>query len=86
MEKVNVDGTVLWVHNSGDCLPPCPIHAPSDHRLKDRPRHWRSDRRIMERICEHGVGHPDPDDFMISTGSDPGFHGCDGCCEERTTP
>jgi hypothetical protein len=30
----------------------------------------------MERICPHGVGHPDPDDvFATDT-----VHGCDGCC------
>lgn len=37
--------------------------------------HWRADRRIMERLCKHGIGHPDPDS------RDPdGTHGCDGCC------
>jgi hypothetical protein len=30
----------------------------------------------MERICDHGVGHPDPDEFM----ADVWVHGCDGCC------
>jgi hypothetical protein len=34
----------------------------------------------MERICEHGCGHPDPDDHRILTGEDDGIHGCDGCC------
>jgi hypothetical protein len=34
----------------------------------------------MERICEHGIGHPDPDDRRIRTGEDMGDHGCDGCC------
>jgi hypothetical protein len=43
----------------------------------------------MERICPHGVGHPDPDDlaYRISIakkmGKDTkylGIHGCDGCC------
>jgi hypothetical protein len=22
---------------------------------------WRGDTRVMERICPHGIGHPDPD-------------------------
>ena len=36
------------------------------------------DRRIMERICPHGVGHPDPDDVL----NQDRVHGCDGCCRE----
>lgn len=39
------------------------------------PQHWRGDRHLMERICPHGVGHPDPDDINPD-----GVHGCDGCC------
>jgi hypothetical protein len=34
----------------------------------------------MERICPHGVGHPDPDEYAIASGGDAGVHGCDGCC------
>lgn len=44
---------------------------------------WRSDRGIMERICEHGVGHPDPDQvsyFEYEGMSGQNIHGCDGCC------
>ena len=37
--------------------------------------HWRYDRNFMERICVHGVGHPDPD----GADADP-LHACDGCC------
>jgi hypothetical protein len=35
-----------------------------------------------ERICEHGVGHPDPDDvgYWAGRGYDITRHGCDGCC------
>lgn len=63
----------------------CCIHNPSDHPLKDAPMHWRSDRFMMERICPHGVGHPDPDGmaYARSQGSaDSGIHGCcaEGCC------
>jgi hypothetical protein len=31
--------------------------------MKDWHTHWRDDRKLMERICPHGVGHPDPDDL-----------------------
>lgn len=65
----------------------CPLHNPSNHALKDAPLNWRSDRGLMERVCEHGVGHPDPDDLAYKAtlrGSDEveyeGVHGCDGCC------
>jgi len=53
----------------------CTIHNPSEHHMRDWPQHWRADRGIMERICEHGIGHPDPDDTNLDT-----THGCDGCC------
>ena len=44
--------------------------------MRDWPQHFRDDRGIMERICPHGVGHPDPDDYLAGDG----MHGCDGCC------
>ena len=68
----------LHTHHAADCQPPCCIHAPSDHPLADAPLHWRHDRRIFERICAHGIGHPDPDDRARNRGD--GVHGCDGCC------
>lgn len=58
----------------------CTIHNRSNHSMRSFPQLWRSDRAIMERICEHGVGHPDPDEFRIIHGFDDSTHGCDGCC------
>lgn len=62
----------------------CAIHNhPSDHPLKDAPLYWRADRGILERICEHGVGHPDADSaaYLRSIGrSWENVHGCCGCC------
>lgn len=55
----------------------CSIHNPSDHHMRDWPQVWRSDRGIVERLCEHGVGHPDPDCIYAQKDS---VHGCDGCC------
>lgn len=40
---------------------PCVMHHPSDHSMREFKTHWRDDRGIMERICPHGIGHPDPD-------------------------
>lgn len=61
----------------------CAIHDhPSDHPLKDAPLNWREDRGILERICEHGIGHGDRDAVLYtrSVGGDSGSHACDGCC------
>jgi len=76
--------TLTNVHNRKLCEGQgCAIHHPSDHHMKDWPLNWRGDRRIMERICIHGVGHPDPDDqaYLHSIGrTGEGVHGCDLCC------
>jgi hypothetical protein len=75
---------MVYVHSRDECEGDhCPIHNPSDHPLKDAPTHWRGDRGIMERVCQHGVGHPDPDDIRVRRGWWEGIHGCDGCCEEN---
>lgn len=66
----------------------CCIHNPSDHPLRDAPMVIRMDKQaLVERTCEHGIGHPDPDSlayFIRETGDaaryDLGIHGCDGCC------
>lgn len=61
----------------------CVIHDPSDHHMRSWPLHWRDDRGIFERICRHGVGHPDPDQFGFweETGQEhQAVHGCDLCC------
>lgn len=78
MEKYTTGtGQVIYVHNKGDCKGEyCPIHNPSNHHMREWPTHWRSDRGMMERICPHGVGHPDPDDLSPDK-----THGCDGCCK-----
>lgn len=40
----------------------CPFHNPSDHHMKTWPLHVRYDRYgLTERVCSHGIGHPDPD-------------------------
>ena len=83
MERWTSDtGQMMWVHSWIVCCGPCPIHSPSKHPLVKASRHWRDDRRIMERICDHGIGHPDPDDEKIILRQDAGTHGCDGCCVE----
>jgi hypothetical protein len=69
------------VHPGEQCVGrPCTVHNPSNHHMRHMPQHWRSDRGIMERICEHGIGHPDPDEIDPDT-----VHGCCGvCCRPPT--
>lgn len=62
----------------------CWVHHPSDHHMRQWPVHLRDDYGFVtaERICPHGVGHPDPDDlaYQKSVGRDVSIHGCDDCC------
>jgi hypothetical protein len=79
---------VLNAHEEGECKGEfCSIHRPSDHVMVEFPLYWRGDRGLMERICPHGIGHPDPDDLAFKKANMPnyenyafGIHGCDGCC------
>lgn len=69
------------VHSDGACgRLHCTIHSPSNHAMTEFPQLWRVDRRIMERICPHGIGHPDPDEVRVFDRT----HGCDGCCVEES--
>lgn len=81
-------GQVVMVHKRDvDCADRCCIHNPSNHVMSSFPTHWRGDRGLMERICPHGVGHPDPDHIAhsrrahgITNAAVEAVHGCDGCC------
>ena len=97
MEKYTTGtGQHILVHDKADCKGEyCVIHNPSSHCMRDFPTHWRADRYLMERICPHGIGHPDPDDLAYKAvmfgNTDVGkrnlehevVHGCDGCCGEE---
>ena len=53
-------------------LKKCPnCNSEIDAPTSEPTKRMRFDRSFMERICVHGVGHPEGDDLM---------HGCDGCC------
>lgn len=80
---------VFGIHPETACANThCAIHNPSHHHMATWPQHWRDDRKLMERLCTHHVGHPDPDhiahlkrtfhstaDIAAAT-----THGCCGCC------
>lgn len=83
-------GQRIWTHDSDDCVGhACVIHSPSPHHMRGWATNYRRDAGYTERMCHHGVGHPDPDDMAFLTsvyekkGKDHnhlGIHGCDGCC------
>ena len=78
-EQLEHSDVKLQAHDKGMCLGKfCTIHNRSDHSMREFPQHWRGDRWIMERICTHGVGHPDPDSPWDEESSE-WIHGCDGC-------
>lgn len=78
------------IHSKTECAGrSCVIHNPSDHVMRSFRTHWRDDRFMVERICPHGIGHPDPDDLAYwqevgrdgaKRGGGLGVHGCCGCC------
>lgn len=80
------NGVITSVHSARLCADRvygCWMHDPRGHALDQAPVHWRDDRGIAERICDHGIGHPDPQDAAYNfheLGRDITGHGCDGCC------
>ena len=84
-------GDIIWVHErQPSCDHGCVVHAPTEHVMREFPTHWREDRALMERICSHGVGHPDPDHITfvrrtegIEAAVVEAVHGCCGCCREE---
>lgn len=67
---------------------PCPIHHPSDHHMAEWPTVVRHDKHcLVERICQHGVGHPDPDSLAWLAKGAPGLHTIpDGLFEVEARP
>ena len=78
--------TIHNIHEPETCTGSyCVIHNPSNHHMVGWQTHWRGDRQLMERICPHGIGHPDPDHMghlPASQRSIESIHGCCGCCRE----
>lgn len=88
-EWTDCTGRTYRVHKrTVDCdVNGCAIHNPSYHPLSDAKQFMREDKFwLIERICKHGVGHPDPDSagFIAKQLGDKSIwvHGCDGCCVE----
>jgi hypothetical protein len=82
MENTTLEhSTVVITHHDRDaCVGEfCTVHNRSNHRMRHFPQHFREDNGLMERICPHGIGHPDPDDPKVVR-PEWQVHGCDGCC------
>lgn len=82
-------GRKFWVHKrTVNCdVDGCAIHNPSYHPLSDAKQYMRADKSwLIERICEHGIGHPDPDSASFIAKQEGNgsiwVHGCDGCCRD----
>lgn len=72
------DGRWLHTHGTKRCAGrPCPLHNQTNHHMRSWPQNWRPDVKLMERICEHNIGHPDPDGLKANWD-----HTCDGCCHD----
>lgn len=95
------DGTVWSVHSVDKCAGEfCCVHNASPHHMRTWQLHFRTDKPgcLAERICPHGIGHPDPDSVafihrrLLGIGADMEqytdvlTHGCDGCCHPPALP
>jgi hypothetical protein len=65
-----------------DSPPGCSGGHSGDHHMGGWPLVWRPRLGYCDRICPHGLGHPDPDDVVRGQGLGEvcTAHGCDGCC------
>ncbi len=86
MERFKFANGVANVHDAGACAGEfCCIHNPSMHPMIEEPMLLR-ETTLVERLCQHGIGHPDPDSAAYVAkvhGDDTSTwmtHGCDGCC------
>jgi hypothetical protein len=77
-DLISMGGVLLNTHHERMCAPPCCIHSPSPHHMREWPQHWSQQMNVVFRQCAHGAYHPDPDDLRARTGTV--LHQCDGCC------
>lgn len=86
-----VNGTIRFtnIHRRSACKGrSCIVHNPSDTvaNREDWPYIFREGHAggRIERVCPHGVGHPDDSQVKyleeVTGETHWGLHGCDGCC------
>lgn len=87
MGEIVKSSVMLNLHSDRVCAgTACVIHSPSDHHMRGWVLVWRDEKKLFERMCDHGIGHPDPDDLAYHMRQSRDWvevHGCDGCCQER---
>lgn len=86
-EGYRIGGALVTnVHSRAQCAAhdaACVMHNPTEHHMSSWTQLWREDRKIVERMCGHGVGHPDPDQWPHWQRTNRMYeqvHGCCGCC------
>jgi hypothetical protein len=87
--SVDANGRRFSHHSAEVCAGQvCPLHSPSDHHMASWPLVFRADRPpLIDRLCDHGTAHPDPDALAYLRKFDPSDNGawskhqCCGCCE-----
>lgn len=74
-------GQVIQTHTRGECIGHwCAIHQPMPGPWATWPRFWREDRRILERICPCGIGHPVAEMYTWATATGHGETLAHTCC------
>lgn len=72
------------VHDKDFCAGQiCVMHNPINGDFRRLLLVWENNVKRYERVCEHGVTHPDPSQFAFwrATGQEQlGTHPCDRCC------
>lgn len=67
--QLSDDLTIVNVHDPAACAEQfCAIHRPSNHPLCKSPRTFTTG--LVQRVCRHGVKHPDPDSIAWLKRSD----------------
>ena len=85
---VTQDGSAIKTHGEAVCTPPCALHSPSEHHMRDWPLTFDPTRLWLGlRTCEHEFAHPDPDSVTYLESrltwnilSRLMTHPCDDCC------
>lgn len=92
-EWTDSTGRVFYVHKQNALCTQdgCAIHSPTNHRMRHFDTYMRADKSwLIERICPHGIGHPDPDSARFIAKQEGNgsinVHGCDGCCQDKWPP
>lgn len=84
----------IFIHAT--CTGFCPFHKRSGHPLRSAPMAWRENLGRVDRVCPHGVIHPDTDSLgylrkthlwdTISINDPQHREDCDGCCGQDLSP